>query len=136
MPRTIDRRTYADLFGPTTGDSLRLADTDLWLCIEKDLTTYGDECKFGGGKVLRDGMGQASGVSQADALDCVITGAIGLAIGAAKAALVVLFFMQAVKASRLTWAVVAVTGFWVVLLFGLTLTDFLSRGLVPHSPGH
>ncbi|MFT3771639.1 MAG: urease subunit alpha [Minicystis sp.] len=76
MPRTIDRRTYADLFGPTTGDSLRLADTDLWLCIEKDLTTYGDECKFGGGKVLRDGMGQASGVSQADALDCVITGAI------------------------------------------------------------
>ena len=62
--------------------------------------------------------------------------AIGLAIGACKAALVVLFFMQALKASRVTWAVIAVTGFWVVLLVGLTLTDYLSRGLVPHSPGH
>jgi urease subunit alpha len=76
MSHTIDRRHYADIFGPTTGDRLRLGDTSLLLEVERDHATYGDECKFGGGKVLRDGMGQATGVSQADALDCVITNAL------------------------------------------------------------
>jgi urease subunit alpha len=76
MPRTIDRRAYADIFGPTTGDRLRLGDTDLWIEVERDCTVYGDECKFGGGKVLREGMGQAAGVSQEAALDCVITNAL------------------------------------------------------------
>src|SRR5712672_2240668 len=76
MPRPIDRRAYADIFGPTTNDRLRLGDTGLWLAVENDFTVYGDECKFGGGKVLCDGMGQAAGVSQADALDCVITNAL------------------------------------------------------------
>ena len=74
--RPIDRRTYADLFGPTAGDRVRLGDTDLWATVEKDLTSYGDECKFGGGKVLREGMGQAAGVGAADALDVVITNAL------------------------------------------------------------
>ena len=54
MAFEIDRKHYSDLFGPTTGDSIRLADTDLFLKIEKDYTVYGDECKFGGGKSLRD----------------------------------------------------------------------------------
>ena len=72
----MKRSHYADLFGPTTGDRIRLGDTALIAEVEKDFTVYGDECKFGGGKVLRDGMGQASGVSQADALDCVITNAL------------------------------------------------------------
>ena len=76
MSRRIDRRHYADIFGPTTGDRLRLGDTSLLLEVERDHATYGDECKFGGGKVLRDGMGQATGVSEADALDCVITNAL------------------------------------------------------------
>ncbi len=76
MPRPIDRRAYADIFGPTTGDKVRLGDTALWLEVERDFTVYGDECKFGGGKVLREGMGQAAGVSQAEALDCVITNAL------------------------------------------------------------
>src|ERR1700729_362468 len=76
MSHSIDRRRYADIFGPTTGDRLRLGDTSLLLEVERDFATYGDECKFGGGKVLRDGMGQASGVSEADALDCVITNAL------------------------------------------------------------
>src|SRR6201997_2199701 len=70
------RRTYAEMFGPTTGDKVRLGDTSLWLQVERDHTVYGDECKFGGGKVLREGMGQAAGVGQADALDCVITNAL------------------------------------------------------------
>jgi urease subunit alpha len=74
----MKRSHYADMFGPTTGDRIRLGDTTLVLQIEKDHTVYGDECKFGGGKVLREGMGQAAGVSQADALDCVITNAIVL----------------------------------------------------------
>ena len=74
--RPIDRRIYADLFGPTTGDRVRLGDTNLWATVEKDLTSYGDECKFGGGKVLREGMGQAAGVAAADALDVVITNAL------------------------------------------------------------
>jgi urease subunit alpha len=72
----IDRKSYAAMFGPTTGDRIRLGDTDLWIEVEKDLTVYGDECKFGGGKVLRDGMGQCSGVSQKDALDLLITNAL------------------------------------------------------------
>ncbi|MGZ4809656.1 MAG: urease subunit alpha, partial [Thermoanaerobaculia bacterium] len=76
MSHRIDRRHYAGIFGPTTGDRVRLADTSLVLEVERDAATYGDECKFGGGKVLRDGMGQAAGVSEADALDCVITNAL------------------------------------------------------------
>jgi urease subunit alpha len=76
MSRIISRQAYADIFGPTTGDRVRLGDTGLIAEVERDHTVYGDECKFGGGKVLRDGMGQAAGVSQADALDCVITNAL------------------------------------------------------------
>jgi urease subunit alpha len=76
MPHRIARRHYADMFGPTTGDRIRLADTHLIAEVEADATVYGDECRFGGGKVLRDGMGQAAGVSDADALDCVITNAL------------------------------------------------------------
>ncbi|MBT3601694.1 MAG: urease subunit alpha, partial [Candidatus Latescibacteria bacterium] len=72
----IDRNAYADMYGPTTGDKLQLGDTDLIVEIEKDHTIYGEECKFGGGKVLRDGMGQATGVAQKDALDLVITNAL------------------------------------------------------------
>ncbi len=74
--KNISRQTYADIFGPTTGDKIRLGDTCLIAEVERDFTVYGDECKFGGGKVLREGMGQAAGVSQADALDCVITNAL------------------------------------------------------------
>lgn len=76
MPHRIDRRHYADLYGPTTGDRVRLGDTGLVAEVEADATVYGDECKFGGGKVLRDGLGQAAGVSDKDALDCVITNAL------------------------------------------------------------
>lgn len=76
MSRNISRQTYADIFGPTTGDHIRLGDTGLIAEVERDHTVYGDECKFGGGKVLREGMGQAAGVGQADALDCVITNAL------------------------------------------------------------
>ena len=72
----MPRRHYADIYGPTTGDRVRLGDTDLVAEVERDATVYGDECKFGGGKVLRDGMGQAAGVSDDDALDCVITNAL------------------------------------------------------------
>ena len=72
----MDRQAYADMFGPTTGDLVRLGDTELWIRVEKDYTIYGDECKFGGGKVLRDGMGQASGRSDDDCLDLVITNAL------------------------------------------------------------
>jgi len=73
----IPRRQYADLFGPTTGDRVRLADTELLIEIERDLTTPGEEAKFGGGKVLRDGMGQsASATSDSGALDLVITNAV------------------------------------------------------------
>lgn len=53
----ISRQAYADMFGPTVGDKVRLADTELWIEVEDDLTTYGEEVKFGGGKVIRDGMG-------------------------------------------------------------------------------
>ena len=76
MPLSIDRRTYADLYGPTTGDRVRLGDTDLWLEVERDLASYGDELKFGGGKVLRDRMGQTEGVRDDEVLDLVITNAL------------------------------------------------------------
>src|SRR5213596_3535218 len=76
MSHAIDRAHYAAIFGPTTGDRVRLGDTDLIAQVERDHAVYGDECKFGGGKVLRDGMGQATGVSEADALDVVITNAL------------------------------------------------------------
>ena len=69
----ISRRAYADMFGPTTGDRVRLADTELWVEVEKDLTIYGDEVKFGGGKVIRDGMGQSQYSQAEGAVDTVIT---------------------------------------------------------------
>jgi urease subunit alpha len=76
MSYRMDRRAYAETYGPTTGDRLRLADTELWIEVEQDLTTYGDEVKFGGGKVIRDGMGQ-SPISRAEgAMDLVITNAL------------------------------------------------------------
>jgi urease subunit alpha len=79
MSLTIPRRAYADLYGPTVGDRIRLADTDLFIEIEQDLQTPGDEAKFGGGKVLRDGMGQSSRATQADGvLDLVITNVVML----------------------------------------------------------
>ncbi len=71
----MTRRAYAEMFGPTTGDKVRLADTELWVEVEKDFTSYGDEVKFGGGKVIRDGMGQSQSVS-ADVADLVITNAL------------------------------------------------------------
>ena len=76
MARRIARRQYAEIYGPTTGDRVRLGDTGLVLEVERDLTSPGDECVFGGGKVLRDGMGQAAGVADADALDLVVTNAL------------------------------------------------------------
>ncbi len=77
MSLKIPRRQYADLYGPTTGDRLRLADTDLFIEIERDFATPGEEAKFGGGKVLRDGMGQSPSLTSADhALDLVITNAV------------------------------------------------------------
>ncbi len=73
----ISRESYASMYGPTTGDAIRLADTELWAVIEHDYTVYGDESKFGGGKVIRDGMGQSSRVTRAEgALDLVITNAV------------------------------------------------------------
>ena len=72
---TIDRRAYADMFGPTTGDRVRLGDTDLWVEVEVDHTTYGEEVKFGGGKVIRDGMGQSQ-LSSHEVPDTVITNAL------------------------------------------------------------
>ncbi|MGH1471974.1 MAG: urease subunit alpha [Cellvibrionaceae bacterium] len=71
----IDRRAYADMFGPTTGDRVRLGDTELWIKVEDDFTTYGEEVKFGGGKVIRDGMGQSQRPS-AETADTVITNAL------------------------------------------------------------
>lgn len=64
------------MYGPTIGDKIRLGDTDLFAEIETDFAVYGDECVFGGGKVLRDGMGQACGYSETDCLDTVITNAV------------------------------------------------------------
>lgn len=75
-PFEMDRAAYATMFGPTVGDTVRLGNTDLWIKVEKDLTTYGDECKFGGGKTLREGMGQATGVADGDSLDLVIVNAL------------------------------------------------------------
>jgi urease subunit alpha len=76
MAHKMKRAHYAEMFGPTTGDKVRLGDTSLVLEVEKDFACYGDECKFGGGKVIREGMGQAAGVGQDEALDCVITNAL------------------------------------------------------------
>ncbi|WP_284176775.1 urease subunit alpha [Rhabdaerophilum sp. SD176] len=73
---SIPRTLYADMFGPTTGDRIRLADTDLIIEVEKDFTTYGEEVKFGGGKVIRDGMGQSQVTRAAGAVDTVITNAV------------------------------------------------------------
>ncbi len=76
MPARMSRAAYAQMFGPTTGDKVRLADTDLIIEVEKDFTTYGEEVKFGGGKVIRDGMGQSQVTSAAGAADTVITNAL------------------------------------------------------------
>ena len=75
-PFSMTREAYAGMFGPTTGDKVRLGNTLLWIKVEKDLTEYGDECKFGGGKTLREGMGQASDRKDFDVLDTVITNAL------------------------------------------------------------
>ena len=72
---SIDQHSYAHMFGPTVGDRVRLADTDLWLEVEKDFTQYGEEVKFGGGKVIRDGMGQSQ-ASCFETVDLVITNAL------------------------------------------------------------
>src|SRR6202453_2366092 len=72
----ITRAAYADMFGPTTGDRVRLADTELFVEVERDLTTYGEEVKFGGGKVIRDGMGQSQRSRAEGAADTVITNAV------------------------------------------------------------
>ena len=69
---TIDRRAYAEMFGPTVGDKVRLGDTELFIEVEKDYTTYGEEVKFGGGKVIRDGMGQSQ-ASCADTPDTAVS---------------------------------------------------------------
>ena len=76
MPYRLSRAHYADMFGPTTGDRVRLADTDLIVEVEKDFTTYGEEVKFGGGKVIRDGMGQSQRGRGEGAVDTVITNAL------------------------------------------------------------
>ena len=76
MPARISRAVYADMYGPTTGDRVRLADTDLIIEVEHDLTTYGEEVKFGGGKVIRDGMGQSQVTRAGGAVDTVITNAL------------------------------------------------------------
>jgi len=71
----ISRQAYAEMYGPTTGDRVRLGDTELWISVEKDLTRYGEEVKFGGGKVIRDGMGQSQR-TRAETPDTVITNAL------------------------------------------------------------
>src|SRR5687767_3651571 len=76
MPARLSRSAYADMFGPTTGDRVRLADSDLVIEIEKDFTIYGEEVKFGGGKVIRDGMGQSQVTNVKGAVDTVITNAL------------------------------------------------------------
>jgi urease subunit alpha len=76
MAITMKRAAYADMFGPTTGDKVRLADTDLIIEVEKDFTVYGEEVKFGGGKVIRDGMGQSQITNAQGAVDTVITNAL------------------------------------------------------------
>ena len=76
MPTSISRRFYTDMFGATTGDRVRLADTDLIVEVGRDLTVYGEEVKFGGGKVIRDGMGQSQASRAEGAVDTVITNAL------------------------------------------------------------
>ena len=76
MANTIDRSAYAAMFGPTVGDRVRLADTDLFIEVEEDRTHYGEEVKFGGGKVIRDGMGQSQATRAQGAMDTVITNAL------------------------------------------------------------
>jgi urease subunit alpha len=76
MATRISRSVYADMFGPTTGDRVRLADTDIIIEVEKDFTSYGEEVKFGGGKVIRDGMGQSQITNKQGAVDTVITNAL------------------------------------------------------------
>jgi urease subunit alpha len=73
--KQIDRRAYAEMYGPTTGDRVRLGDTELWIEIERDHSIYGEEVKFGGGKVIRDGMGQGQR-GAAQVVDTVITNAV------------------------------------------------------------
>src|SRR6478736_1394266 len=76
MSARLSRAAYADIFGPTVGDRVRLADTELFVEVEKDFTTYGEEVKFGGGKVIRDGMGQSQMTRAEGAVDTVITNAL------------------------------------------------------------
>src|SRR5262245_55740126 len=76
MPHRMSRAAYAQMFGPTVGDKVRLADTDLIIEVERDFTTYGEEVKFGGGKVIRDGMGQSQRSRSGGAVDTVITNAL------------------------------------------------------------
>src|SRR5260370_15813081 len=76
MPHTMTRAAYAQMFGPTVGDKVRLADTELIIEVEKDFTTYGEKVKFGGGKVIGDGMGQAQTTRARGAVDTVITNAV------------------------------------------------------------
>ena len=76
MATSLSRAAYADMFGPTTGDRVRLADTSLVIEVEKDFTIYGEEVKFGGGKVIRDGMGQSQVTNRDGAVDTVITNAL------------------------------------------------------------
>ena len=72
----MSREAYANMYGPTTGDKIRLGDTSLFAEVEKDFSVYGDECVFGGGKVIRDGMGQSCGYPPEESLDTVITNAL------------------------------------------------------------
>ena len=73
MSNTINSRVYADMYGPTVGDKVRLADTELFVEVESDFAVYGEEVKFGGGKVIRDGMGQSQVSNANGAVDTVIT---------------------------------------------------------------
>src|SRR5499426_3934705 len=76
MSYTMSRGAYAQMYGPTVGDKVRIADTDLLIEVEKDFTVYGEEVKFGGGKVIRDGMGQSQCTRREGAVDTVITNAL------------------------------------------------------------
>src|SRR6201989_726854 len=76
MANRITRASYAGMYGPTVGDKVRLADTELFIRVEEDRTIYGEEVKFGGGKVIRDGMGQSQVSRAAGAVDTVITNAV------------------------------------------------------------
>src|SRR6201999_927787 len=76
MSHTMSRAAYAQMFGPTVGDRVRLADTDLIIEVERDFTIYGEEVKFGGGKVIRDGMGQSQRSRSEGAVDTVVTNAL------------------------------------------------------------